>query len=503
MKNQASSREYDVIVVGSGAGGAATAYRLVQAGLRVLLIEKGERLPKNEATLDVQAVIHEGTFKSKERWRDGAGRALVPEEYFNLGGKTKWYGAALAQFRPAEFLVDAEGQYLGWPCGFDEMRPYYEQADILLGIREFGIEPALALLLERLARRAPSWHATPLRLGLKRQIVDVPREAAHFDGFASPTGLKSEAESALLDRIAHAPNLSIVTGHAVTALVGDVAHPKTIKGVRIDDGRVYVARETVLAAGALHSPRLLGRYLELMALERMPIAAVIGRYLKLHHLTAVLAISPSRKADLLRKTTLLLHDELPHSSVQPLGFDGELIATLIPRFVPRPLAAAIGARAYGFFLQTEDGSSLDNRVIGETATGRPPVLDYDPARVPFSRDEHRRLVRTFCRDLRRAGYVALSQAIGLHGTAHACGTLRAGADPHDSVVDAAGRVHGFEGLSVADGSVLPRSSRVNPALTIYAWGLRVADAITRRVSRELAIHSTASSVDIAAPEVAG
>ena len=76
-----------------------------------------------------------------------------------------------------------------------------------------------------------------------------------------------------------------------------------------------------------------------------------------------------------------------------------------------------------------------------------------------------------------------SQRIGLAGTAHACGTLVAGTDPQQSVVDPRGRVHGLPSLYVVDGSVLPRSSRVNPSLTIYAWGLRVAQALAMELQR--------------------
>lgn len=172
---------------------------------------------------------------------------------------------------------------------------------------------------------------------------------------------------------------------------------------------------------------------------------------------------------------------MPHSSVQPLGFDGDLLANLIPGYVPRAVARSIGSRAYGFFLQTEDGSHPDNRVVGAGCAGNPsadrPLLDYDPKRVGPARSEHAAFVRDFRRALLRAGYPNFAQAIGLHGTAHACGTLVTGSDPHRSVVNAAGKVHGFEGLYVADGSVLPRVSRVNPALTIYAWGLRMADLL--------------------------
>jgi choline dehydrogenase-like flavoprotein len=69
--------------------------------------------------------------------------------------------------------------------------------------------------------------------------------------------------------------------------------------------------------------------------------------------------------------------------------------------------------------------------------------------------------------------------MGLAGTAHAMGSMVTGNDPSTSVVDAHGKVHGMQNLYVGDGSVLPRASRVNPALTIYAWGLRLGNHLGR------------------------
>jgi choline dehydrogenase-like flavoprotein len=197
----------------------------------------------------------------------------------------------------------------------------------------------------------------------------------------------------------------------------------------------------------------------------------------------VIALSASRRTDLIRKTTLILNDSMPHSSVQPLGFDGELIGTLIPKLVPRFLAGPAGHHAYGFFLQTEDGSHPDNRVL----SGDQPTLDYDAQRVPSALQEHGRFVKAFRFALGRIGLPAFSQRIGLAGTAHACGTLVAGLDPQQSVVDTHGRVHGMESLYVVDGSVLPRSSRVNPSLTIYSWSLRVAQALSMELRERQAM----------------
>jgi choline dehydrogenase-like flavoprotein len=467
---------YDAIVVGSGAGGCAAAYRLASAGARVAIIEKGEELPRDGSTLDFRRVVSEGGFKSQEPWQDGRGRMLVPEEYFNVGGKTKWYGAALLRFGRQEFEADVAHECLAWPLAYEDLAPYYAEAEALLDVRCFPVEPDLRRILDRLAAVAPAWRAEPLPMGLSAAIGKNRLEAAHFDGFASVANLKRDAETVFLDDIRRRPNVTMLTGSAVVDLVGSPEDGREVVGVRLADGRSLQGSHVLLAAGALHSPRLLQRYLARTGqTTSQPGFNAVGRYLKLHLLTAVIAVSWSRKTDLLRKTAVLLNEELPHSSVQPLGFDGELMSTLIPRFVPRFLARQVGARAYGFFLQTEDGSHPANRVVG--ADSAPPTLDYDGARCQAADQEHAVLVRRFRWSLARAGLVAFSQRVGLAGTAHVCGTLVAGDDPAHCVVDRNGQVHGIRGLHVVDASVLPRSSRVNPSLTIYAWALHVADRL--------------------------
>ncbi|MCC7412419.1 MAG: GMC family oxidoreductase [Gammaproteobacteria bacterium] len=494
-----TKQTFDAIIVGSGAGGAAAAWALARAGLAVLLLEKGGELPADGSTLDLRTVIHDGRYLSRETWRDGRGRPFAPEEHFNVGGKTRWYGAALLRYGAHEFAADPSHQCRGWPVTIDTLAPWYAQVEHRLGVREFECEPDLRRLLARMMRSSDRWHAAPLPMGLDPRILDDDLEARHFDGFASVAGLKNDAQRAFLDPIIDRPNFRLLDSAEVAELVADSVAPARVAGVQLADGRILRARTVLLAAGALHSPRLLQRFIERHALAgSLPGAASIGRNLKLHLLTAMVAVSPSRKRDLLRKTTLLLHDDLPRSSVQPLGFDGELIATLMPAAMPARLARRIGDRAYGFFLQTEDGSHPDNRVR-ETTDGRgrrvgDPVLDYDDRRLPHARAEHGALVWRLTAALARAGALAFSRRIGVAGTAHACGTLIAGADPASSVVAGNGGVHGLDGLYVVDGSVLPRSSRVNPSLTIFAWSLHVADQLARTLRAEPGACAAAHTV---------
>ncbi|MEZ5583455.1 MAG: hypothetical protein R3F37_12560 [Candidatus Competibacteraceae bacterium] len=127
---------YDYLIVGSGPA-AARPYRLAKAGRRVLLLEKGEPLPQDGSTLDNQRVVQQGFFKSHEPWRDKDGRTVMPEEYFNVGGKTKWYGAALLRLSPDEFEADAAHQCRTWPIAYRDLEPYYAEAGSLAGRASF------------------------------------------------------------------------------------------------------------------------------------------------------------------------------------------------------------------------------------------------------------------------------------------------------------------------------------------------------------------------------
>ncbi len=469
---------YDFIIVGSGAGGCAATYRLVQGSNRVLLIEKGEALPDDGTTLDFGKVIGQGVFKSKEPWLDKDGRPFVPEEYFNVGGKTKWYGAALLRYGAHEFEGDKELKFLPWPIAYSQLAPFYQEAENLLAVRQFDIEPDLRLIVDRIRRNGAGWTVEPMPLGLAAEILKYREEAGHFDGFASAKGLKSDAQHTFLERVAPRENVELVTGQPVQALLGGEDAPQRITGVRLRDGRCYTAGKVLLAAGAMHSPRLLQQYMEKTGLDRsLPNYRLVGRYYKRHFLTALVAFSRFAKSDVLRKTALLLSEKYPHSSIQPLGFGGDVIGSLVPRFVPHGTAQFFGRRAYGFFLQTEDGSDEGNRVIAADRSQSYPKLDYDPARLPQAVAEHKQLINGFRRALLACGYISFAKSIPLAGSAHACGTLVTGREPKTSVVDESGKVHGMENLYVVDGSILPRSSRVNPSLTIYAWALRVASLL--------------------------
>jgi choline dehydrogenase-like flavoprotein len=178
----------------------------------------------------------------------------------------------------------------------------------------------------------------------------MKKKARHFDGFASQLGLKADGQTSLLAKVSAFENLRILTGQPVQKLLGDDTNPHRILGMMLENGQRYTADNILLAAGALHSPRLLQDYLEASGLTRtLPCSRLVGRYFKRHILTAMLTFSPSRKTDVLRKTMAWFNDGFPHRSIQLLGFGEDVIDSLIPGTIPPVVGQAVGQPRLRFF----------------------------------------------------------------------------------------------------------------------------------------------------------
>ncbi len=127
----------------------------------------------------------------------------------------------------------------------------------------------------------------------------------------------------------------------------------------------------------------------------------------------LLAFSPFTDHDVLRKTALFFNDAFPHSTVQCLGWvDGDILATQLPAVVPKFMANAMGARACGFFVTTEDGSSTESRICSGGELGGRPLLNYDLERIPASASEHHAIIKAFTARLMRCGLLSVSNPWG-------------------------------------------------------------------------------------------
>jgi choline dehydrogenase-like flavoprotein len=462
---------FDVIVVGAGAGGLAAAYKLTIAGKRVLLIEKGHTVRVGDAALASSPRSYRFVHQPKEFWQDANGKLFLPDEFSNVGGKTKWYGGALLRLTPQEFRAEPPYRALGWPISYGEFLRYYQEAEMLFSPRYFDHEDHLKTIIADMCDDG-RWTCEPIPMALKDEILHDQRQIKYFDGCANE--YKRDSENVFGARIGTAANFRIVTGTEVVALLHADRAPSHITGVGCSDGSMWRARAVIAAAGAMRSPLLLQRHVSRTGLAGSPL---IGALFKKHLISTVCLISLKENRDVMRKTAAFLSSRYPHTTVQCLAwFDPESLTRKVPNMVPPVVVASIAARCTLFFIMTEDGSHPSNTV--RWLDGGPPILDYDAKRLPEAEREHRQARRDFCWRLKRSGRLVLARSAGVSGTAHAVGTLVAGNDPATSIVNGAGKAHRMQGLYVADGSALPRSGRVNPALTIYAWGLRVGELLT-------------------------
>src|SRR5271167_615262 len=134
----------DVLVIGSGMGGATFSAGLAPSGAKILILERGERLRDSADARDARAIFQRGVFRPQEIWLDGAGQPFNPGNYYYVGGNTKLYGAVLLRYRSQDFqpIVHAEGATTGWPFDYDELEPWYTKAEKLYQVRgALGFDP--------------------------------------------------------------------------------------------------------------------------------------------------------------------------------------------------------------------------------------------------------------------------------------------------------------------------------------------------------------------------
>jgi choline dehydrogenase-like flavoprotein len=487
----------DIIIVGSGMGGATLAAGLAPSGLRVLILERGERLEDCDEARDAEAIFARGHFRPQETWRTPEGMRFNPGNYACVGGNSKFYGAVMLRYRETDFapIRHMGGTTTGWPFGYDTLAPWYDRAEALYRVRgDAGVDPtepphdgpypfgpvphelAIADLDRRLRRAGLHPSPLPLAVDLDRWLA---RAATPWDAFPDTTGGKLDAETAALAQALRHPNIRLQTGTRVVRLE---AEGDRITGVLTTAGRLTAPR-IVLAAGAVHTAALLLRSAD----EAHPRGLAnrsdqVGRNFMNHNASALLALSPRRNRSLYQKTLQINDwylsggpDGEPLGNVQLLGrVTAPILAAQTG--LPRPLARKIADHAIDFYVMSEDLPDPDSRV---TVTGEDIVLDWRRSNW----DAHLALVAQLKRALRRAGFpVLLSKAFDRSTPSHQCGTARLGDDPAASVTDPFGRTHDHPNLHICDAALLPTSAAVNPSLTIAALALRQADRIAQEAA---------------------
>jgi choline dehydrogenase-like flavoprotein len=516
------TESYDVIVVGSGAGGGTLAHRLAPSGKRILLLERGDWLPRELENWLAQSVFVENRYVSPETWYDAKGKPFQPQIHYFVGGATKLYGAALYRLRREDFgeLRHHDGISPAWPISYDQLEPYYTQAEQLYQVHgargedpteppasgdyphpAVSHEPRIQQLSDDLA--AAGYHPFHAPCGILLDESNPPYSTcircANCDGFPCPLHAKSDAEVIAVRPALEHPNVTLLTGAKAVRLDTNEAGTVVTEVVVDHDGELqtFAADLVVVSCGAANSARLL---LESTS-DRHPNGLAngsdqVGRNFMFHDSTAVLALSREENPTVYQKT-LGLNDfyfgaddfDYPLGNVQMVGksqapmFRGE--KPVETKLAPQWSLERIARHAIDFWLSTEDLPRPDNRVTVDR-DGKL-TLSYAETNV----EARKRLyanVKAIVGDLdMNPGHLVhrfayMKNEIPIAGCAHQAGTCRFGTDPADSVLNTDCRAHEVDNLYVVDTSFFPSIGAVNPALTAMANALRVGDHLLARMA---------------------
>ncbi|KAB2775194.1 GMC family oxidoreductase [Brucella anthropi] len=487
----------DIVIIGSGIGGATMAAGLAASGADILILEAGERLPDRSENRDPRAIFQRGFFRPKEFWYETDGTPFNPGNYYNVGGNSKFFGAVLIRYRREDFaeMTHLEGVSPAWPFAYEELEPWYSRAEQLFQVRgELGDDPTepehsksypypaihderpMADVRARLKKAGLHPASLPLGVDIDRWLA---KAKTPWDAFPNSDDGKMDAESCPLAQALEYPNVRLETQARATRLETG-PDGKAITAVHyVKNGETLVLRPklVILSAGAVQSAALLLR----SGLANR--SDQVGRNFMNHNSSAVIAFDPRYRNDSIHQKTFGFNDYYlsdgaggpPLGNVQLLGrVSGEILTANMPR-VPEWLLNRIARHTIDFYAMSEDLPSPESRV---TVDGDRIILHW----VRSNWKAHLMLVDKLKSALRQAGFpVVLSRAFDRRTPSHQCGTVRIGNDPATAPLDPYCRAYDHPNLYVVDASFLPTSAAVNPALTIAAQALRVADSLNREV----------------------
>lgn len=494
---------YDIVIIGSGVGGAAIANQLAATGCTILLIERGGRLPREPDNWSIDAVFKQRKYAAKEQWRDKAGKLFDPGTYYYVGGNSKFFGAATVRFRQEDFeeLVHEGGLSPAWPVRYAELEPYYAKAEQLLGTHgeagldpiepprsgpmpypSIGHEPEIARLEKRLRKRG--LRPFPLPIAIDYHLGGSCARCMTCDGFACKIGAKGDAEVRLVDPALLKGGVTLLTHTMVRRLLTDPGG-RRIDAVEVEhDGVVSTIRGGLFfsSAGAINSAALLLR----SANDKHPkglgnnASDQLGRNYMAHNNTAMMAVSPWQRNRVRFQKSMAINDyylansekPYPLGNVQGLGKLQAGMLTASAPWAPAWLMGLFAERSVDWWLMSEDLPDPENRV----------TVDSDnKIRLTYTENNlksHGELVSIWTRHMRALGYpIIITTKMDIKVAMHQCGTVRFGTDPGTSVLDPYCRVWDIENLHVVDASFLPSSTGFNPSLTIVAQATRVAEQV--------------------------
>jgi choline dehydrogenase-like flavoprotein len=504
-----TAARHDLVIIGTGMGGGVLAYALKDSGMKILLIERGDFLPQEPENWSPEAVFDHKRYKPNETWYDETGKPFSPGVHYFVGGNTKVYGAALPRLRKEDFseLEHEEGISPGWPITYEELEPYYERAELLLAVHGSSgedptdpprrnpfpfppvpHEPYIADLKERIQRQG--LHPSFLPMGVDLREGGRCIRCKTCDGFPCQVHAKSEADICCVRPAILSENVTLMTRTFARRLQTN-SSGKKVEAVEVEqDGAVSLiqADRFAVSCGAANSSALLLRSASSAHPDGLANSSgLVGRDYMVHNNTALMALAPFRINPTTFQKTMAVNDyyfhgpndwKFPLGNLQLLGKLQAGMLTANKPLVPRFVLKAFADRSVDWWVMSEDLPKPENRVV-VSSSGRITVHW-----TPTNRRAHYRLIEAAKTMMKRAGYpVVLTQTMGIETNSHQCGTARFGNDPRTSVLDAFCRAHDVENLYVVDSSFFPSSAACNPALTIAAQALRVAERLAFAAKR--------------------
>ena len=492
---------YDLMIIGTGMGGGTLAYALRNSGARILLLERGDYLPQEPQNWDPGAIFDENRYKPDEFWVDvHNGGTFKPGVHYFVGGNTKVYGAALPRFRREDFdAIEHEGgTSLAWPIRYDDIEPYYAVAEKIYRVHgqagqdatepprsepfpypQVPHEPVIDDLRGRLQAQGLHPFSYPMGIDLRQDGLCIRCKTC--DGFPCKVLAKSDADVCAVRPALDGGHITLWTNTLAQRLLID-SSGRTVVGVEIDNNgekQTIAADRYVISAGAVNTAVLLLR----SANQQHPnglanSSGQVGRNYMVHNNSALMAVNPLRQNRTVFQKTMAVNDfyfgspdfPYPMGNLQLLGkLQAGMLAASQP-LLPRPVLQVMANRSVDWWIMSEDLPSADNFVtVG--ADGRIQI-NWQPS----NRVAHEKLIAEAKRMMRRAGYPLLFvERMGIETNSHQCGTARFGHDPATSVLDPFCKAHDLDNLYVVDSSFFPSSAAMNPALTIAAQALRVAE----------------------------
>jgi choline dehydrogenase-like flavoprotein len=514
------STHYDVIVIGTGAGGGTLVHKLAPSGKRILVLERGDYVKREKDNWNPGMVNLQGKYQTKEHWKDKDGKDLHPHTNYYVGGNTKFYGAALFRLREKDFEGFAHhgGPSPEWPVKYKDLEPYYTAAENLYhvhGMRgedptegpysapfphpAISHEPRIQHLSDDFARLGLRPLHTPLGVMLDESN---PRESKCIrcdtcDGFPCLVHAKADAEVLCIEPALKHPNVTLMTNSYVKKLETSASGREVTKVLveRNGSGKVeeFTGSIVVSSCGAINSAALLLRSANDKHRNGLANGSdVVGRHYMGHVNSVVMAISKQPNPTIFQKT-LSVNDfyfgskdwNHPMGHISFVGkLDGETLKAGAPPLTPGFTLDMMAKHSLDFWLTSEDLPDPENRV----------TLDRDGHIVLSykvnNEEAHKRLVNKLEDLIKHSSHeyhglfarsLFVGQRIPLAGVAHQNGTIRFGRDPKTSALDENCKAHEVDNLYVVDGSFFCSSGAVNPALTIIANAMRVGDHILARL----------------------